>query len=70
VPADMVALARVVIERVGVRIGVGADLELVAGNLFEPADQGLRTIQVGDERRLLVDGVAADAAALLVAGQV
>ncbi|MNL29682.1 hypothetical protein D3C87_1513730 [compost metagenome] len=70
VPADMVARARVVIERVGVRVRGRADLELVAGDLFEPMNQRGRSIELGNERRLLVDGVPADAAALLVAGQV
>jgi hypothetical protein len=66
----MVARARVVIERVGVRVGGRADLELVAGDLFKPMNQCGRSIEFGNEGRLLVDGVPADAATLLVAGQV
>ncbi|MNT12989.1 hypothetical protein D3C72_1479420 [compost metagenome] len=69
-PADMISLARVVIERVGMRILLGRRQQLLAADLFEPADQRLGPIELRDKRRVLVDRMAADAAALLVAREI
>ena len=46
------------------------ELQTLAGQIIEPAPQGRGTIEFGNDGGLCVDGVPADAAALLVAGQI
>ncbi|GAA5237871.1 hypothetical protein BMMON2_06930 [Burkholderia mallei] len=52
------------------RIVVRRRQQLVARQRLEETDERLRAVKLGDERRLLVDRVAAHAAALLVARQI
>ena len=71
VPADVIAGARVEIQRIGVRIIAAArPADVLPPDRSSHAIERRRAIQLGDERRETVDGVAADAAALLMARQI
>ena len=69
-PGDMVAASRVEIKRIRVRILRRYHSQTLTRQSFQPVDQGRRAVQIGDYRGQLVDHVTADAAPLLVAGQV
>ncbi len=69
-PTDVIARACVEIQRISMRIRGRRALQSLAHQLAQPADQGRRTIQIGNERRPCVNDVAADTAALFVPGQV
>ena len=70
VPADVIARARVEIERVGMRIVRRRELQRLAGNALEPMQSGPASDTTRRWRCQAVDGAAADAASLLMARQV
>lgn len=70
VPAYVITRPRVEVQGVRVRIVSRRQLQPFARNLFQQTDERRRPIQLGDKRGELVQGMAADAAALLVARQI
>ena len=69
-PADVVSRPRVEVQRIGMGVIRRRGLKPLARELAEPLDQCARSIQLRDERCVRIDGMTADAAALLVARQI
>ncbi len=66
----MIAGACVEIQCIRVRVVVRRDLHTLTRKLPEPVDERWRAVQLSDERRELIDRMAADASTLLVSRQV
>ena len=69
-PANVIAGARIKIQRVGVRVIGRRELQPLAGQIIQPAPERSGAIQFGNVGGLLVDRVPADTAALLVSRQI
>src|SRR4051794_39895916 len=69
-PADVIARLRIEIQGIGVRIIGRRQLQALACDLLEEADERRRAIQLRNGGRQLVQRVPADTATLLVAGQI
>ncbi len=69
-PANVIAGTRIKIQRVSVRVSGRRELQALSGQIVKPAPKSCGTIQFCNDRGLPVNGVAADAAALLMSWQI
>jgi hypothetical protein len=70
VPTDVIAGTRIKVERVSVRVIGRRELQAFARQIIQPAPQSRGAVEFGNDRRLRVDGVSADAATLLMTRQI